>query len=214
MGRVFPIVAAVLLLCSGSPESLPGPRATAAPVPKPPRHKEPLGCTIRAAPTCVLGQAPKVTVEITNQTRKAIFLVGSLDASDCKWRYPYCYFEVIGPDGKSAVKGIGRCGNMNTLREKDFVKVPPRGKFNPYQRTDDYGFFSAHQLAAHNFNTPGEYRIRFVYSAKEPNIAKWGGDGRDTVAANEKLVNLFKQVPKVEIKSNEIKVIVVEPGKQ
>ena len=115
----------------------------------------PLGCSIRGQPTCELGKAPNVTVALTNQTAEEVYLIGSLDASDSKWRYPHCYFEVTGPDGTSAVQGIGRCGNMNTLREQDFVEVPPGGAFDP----------------------------------------------------------LLQQVPKAEVRSNEIKATFVEPGK-
>jgi hypothetical protein len=172
-----------------------------------------LRCTIRTKPTCELGKAPKVTVAIRNQTNTDIYLVGSLDASDCKWRYPHCYFEVTGPDGQSAVQRIARCGNMNTLREKDFVKLPPSCAFDPYQRIDNSGFFAAHQLAPSTFRTAGEYRIRFVYSTKGEAIGKWVGDGLNQAAANEKLIGLLKQVPKVEVWSDEIKVTVVEPRK-
>lgn len=173
----------------------------------------PVSCTIKGDATCEMGKAPKITVALTHQTEATIYLVGSLDASDCKWRYPYCYFEVTGPDGKSAVRAIGRCGNMNTLREKDFVKVTPGEAFDPYQHIDDFGFFQSHQLVPRNFQSAGEYRIRFVYSTKSNNIAAWGGDGCDKVAADERLVGLFGQVPKFEIRSNEIKINVVESGK-
>jgi len=127
--------------------------------------------------------------------------------------YPHCSFDVIGPNGNSALQRIKRCGNMNTLREQDFVKVKPGASFDPYQRTDDYGFFSAHQLNPNNFGTVGKYRIRFIYSTNSDAIEKWGGDGRGSVAKNEKLMAMFRQVPKVEVKSNEIQVTVVEPGK-
>jgi hypothetical protein len=160
-----------------------------------------------------LGKAPKITVALTNQTDADIYLVGSLDASDCKWRYPHCYFEVIGPDGKAAVRRISRCGNMNTLRGKDFAKVPPGGTFDPYQRIDDYGFFSAHQLSPDTFREAGVYRIRLVYSTKNDDIGAWGGDGGRRVAANEEIMNLFKQVPKTEVRSNEFALTVIAPGK-
>ena len=109
----------------------------------------PLTCTIRSESTCELGKAPNITVEIANWTDDDIYLVGSMDASDHKWRYPLCYFEVIGPDGKSPVLDVARCGNMNSIRDKDFVKVPRGGKFDPYKRIDEYGFFGSSQI------TPG-----------------------------------------------------------
>jgi len=161
-----------------------------------------------------MGKAPKVTVAIKNRTTRAFYLVGSLDASDCKLRYPHCYFEVTGPNGELDPRDVIRfCGNMNTLREQDFVKVPAGKLFDPYQHLDHYGFFSAQQLSPHYFRTAGEYHIRFVYSTKCDTIAKWAGDGRDRVANEKELVDLFNQVPKVEIKSNEIKVIVAAPRK-
>jgi hypothetical protein len=211
-------VPVLLLLSKGCAEKVPAPpaadQALVAAGQKPVPATIPLGCTIRGKPTIELGKAPKITVAITNQTNADIYLVGSLDGSDCKWRFPHCYFEVTGPDGKSAVQGIGRfCGNMNTLREKDFVKVSPGSEFDPYQHIDEGGFFHAHQLDACTFRSAGEFRIRFVYSTVNDSIAMWGGDGRDWVAANEKLVGLFKKVPKVEVRSNEIKVTVVEPDK-
>jgi hypothetical protein len=169
-----------------------------------PRNK-PLDCTIRSQRTCVLGKVPKITVTITNRSKAHIYLVGSLDASDRKWRYPHCYFKVTGPDGKSAVQECGRCGNMNNLREKDFVKVPPGKAFEPYQKMDEQGFFSSIQLDETTFRKAGDYRIRFFYSTKNHAIAKWMGDAKD-----EKIVGMFKRVPKVEIRSNEIKVTIVK----
>lgn len=188
--------------------------APPAPPQKPAPETNPLGCSIRAAPTCQLGRAPKVTVALTNRTDADIYLVGSLDASDCKWRYPHCYFEVIGPDGKSAVQAIARgCGNMDPLEEEHFAKVPPGGAFDPYQRTDDYRFFSAHQLRPSTFRTAGEYRIRFVYSTNSDALAEWGGGDRVEFGVDERQAGMLRRVPKVKVRSNEIKVTVVEPGK-
>ncbi len=175
-----------------------------------PASKTKIGCIIRGEPTCKVGESPKITVELTNQGSTAIYLVGSLDASDSKWRYPYCYFDVIGPNGASAVKGTMRCGNMNTLRAKDFMKVPAGGTFNPYQHVDQSGFFSAHQLYPENFRQPGEYRFRFVYSTANNDIGAWGGDGGASVAKDAEIMRMFRLVPKVEVQSEEFKLTVVE----
>lgn len=191
--RVAVCLLPVLVVCGVARE---------APSPEPPDDS--LTCTIRADPTCEPGKAPAVSVEIVNHRKRDVYLVGSLDASDCRWRYPHCYFEVIGPAGKAA-GGIGRCGNMNRLREKDFVKVAPGGKFSPYQKVDDHGFFPAHQLSAGTFAAEGKYRIRFFYSTDKADIKYWLGDG----ATSENLERLFKQVPKLTLRSNEITVTVV-----
>ncbi len=197
MRTSFVFLAALSLLGSGCVYNIPDRKAA--------EQIEPLGCTIRGERTCELGKVPKITVAITNQTNADIYLVGSLDASDCKWRYPLCYFEVIGPDGKSAAEGGKGCGNVSELREKNFVKVSPGRTFDPYQQIGDHGFFFASQLNSRTFRTTGEYRIRFFYSTNSNNMDAWFGD-----AENDKLVGLLRQVPKVEIRSNEIKVSVVE----
>jgi hypothetical protein len=168
-----------------------------------------LECIIRSEKKCQLGSAPRVRVRIVNRTGREIVLVGSLDASDKQFRYPYCYYEVIGPDGKNAVKpaGVG-CGNHNKLRSADFVKVAQRGEFDPYQKIDRFGFFSAHQLHPSTFDVPGKYRIRFIYCTTEKDIRKWEGKPDD------ELVKLFSQVPKITMKSNGIVVEVVDEGKE
>jgi hypothetical protein len=171
----------------------------------------PIGCALRGEATCEQGKVPNLTVTLINQTGADVYLVGSLDASDCQWRYPFCYFEVIGPSRQLMELAHPRCGNMNTLREQDFVKVPPGGTFDPYQHIDSYGFFGA-SLSPKIFNDAGTYRIRFVYSSNCDDIRAWGGDRREEVAGDERLLALFAQVPKVEVRSNEFKVLVVAPA--
>ena len=180
----------------------------------------PLTCTIRSQPTCELGQAPTISVEIANWTEGDIYLVGSLDASDLKWRLPLCYFEVIGPDGKCDPPRIARCGNMNAIREKDFVKAPRGGKFDPYQKIDDGGFFGSSQISPATFRAEGEYRIRFVYSTDRADPKYWLGDVNGDAAemlttggTNEEVVKLLAKVPKTTVSSNEITVKVVRPNK-
>ena len=181
----------------------------------------PLACTIRSEPTCELGRTPAISIEIANWTEGEIYLIGSLDGSDLKWRYPFCYFEVIGPDGKPARHVIFRdCLNMNAIREKDFVKVPRGGKFDPYQKIDDHGFFGTTLIAPATFGAEGEYRIRFVYSTDRAEPKFWLGDVHGNVTemlntggTNENVVKLLANVPKTTVSSNEISVKVVRQKK-
>jgi hypothetical protein len=109
------------------------------------------------------------------------------------------------------------CAWMNSLRVKDFAKVPPGGTFDPYQRIDDEGFFDSPQICApETFREAGVYRLRFVYSTNSADMKVWAGeagDGGREVLASEQLANLFKQVPKLEIRSNEFELTVTTPGK-
>jgi hypothetical protein len=176
----------------------------------------PITCTIRSEPTCKLGSMPAISVEIANWTDSDVYLIGSLDGSDLKWRYPLCYFEVIGPNGQLALPRLARCGNMNSIREKDFIKVPPGGKFNPYQTIDEHGFFGSSQITPTTFQAEGEYRIRFVYSTDQKESKYWLGDAHgdqsemlNTGGSNESVVKLLAQVPKTTVSSNEVTIQVV-----
>lgn len=171
----------------------------------------PLSARISAPATVELGKAPAVKVEIKNLMGKEILLVGSLDASDCKWRYPHAWFEVIGPDGKSAVKGAMRCGNTNALREKDFVAVKKDGTFDPYMRVDDGGFFGCHQISPQTFAVEGTYKIRFHYST-DAAADKW--EGKLSGPVPEAVKKLLERVPRATIQSNEVEVKVVKPAKK
>lgn len=185
----------------------------AAPVPKALRAHGPLGCSITGEPTCELGKDPKISVTLTNRTGADIYLVRSLDASCRKDRYPHCTFAVTGPDGKPA-HGFGAfCGNMNTLRVGDFVKVPAGGAFNPYGYEGSDGFAHAYQIFHRTFREPGEYRIRFTYSTKSDDIREWAGDGKETVFGDTRIADLFRQVPRIEVSSDEFILTVVAPGK-
>ncbi|HYH68673.1 MAG TPA: hypothetical protein VD866_28530 [Urbifossiella sp.] len=187
--------------------------AGAAPIPDGAKARPPVTCTITAPPTVEQGQTPQITVALTNNTAAEIYLVGSLDASDCKWRLPYCTFEITRPDGTQPANGVSRCGNMNTLREKDFVRVAPGKSFDPFGRIDDGGFFGCHQMRPENFAAPGDYRVRFHYATvteKEPR-GGWFGDGfrKGQEEQEARVKALLARVPRVTVESNTITVRVV-----
>lgn len=203
------VIVAPLLLCMAALR--PQPAAL-------PDKSEPLTCTIRSEPACEIGTTPAISVEISNCTGRDIYLVGSLDASDIKWRYPHCYFEVIGPDGMPAMRGYARCGNVNPIRDEDFVKVPRGGSFDPYQNIDAYGFFHSSQITPATFQAKGTYRIRFVYSSEQADPKFWrmaakGKNGAKLSASGsrENVVKLLAKVPKTTVCSNEITITVVPP---
>ena len=102
---------------------------------------------------------------------------------------------------------------MNPLRVEDFVKVPAKAKFDPYQKTDGHGFFSDYRISARTFDIPGTYRIKFTYSTEVEDIKDWLGDGRwrwKKDGRDTKLEELFDKVPKLTVNSNEITIAIIE----
>ena len=153
-----------------------------------------------------IGEEIKVDFRIKNEQNKAVFLVGSLDGSSEKMRYPHCYDEIIGPDNQVIRRLYARCGNTNPSRTKDFVRVRPKAFFSPYQDTDSYGSFPPRRFLATKdiFSKPGVYKLKLTYSTASDPIEQWLGDGRQDpkLRNDQKLLELFRQVPKVHLVSN------------
>jgi hypothetical protein len=149
-----------------------------------------------------VGETPALAVTITNKSGKEVVLVGSLDGSDVGWRFPKCRVEIFDAAGKPVTAAMGRCGNMNVLRLADFVVVPAGGAFNPCGP----GFFSPHQFHRFPVSAPGDYTVCFYYSTSD-RVEDYFGDERmmgKTNAAPE-IQRMFKRVPKIELKSNQLK---------
>ena len=152
--------------------------------------------------TYTVGQIPIITVSITNKSAKEVILVGSLDGSDVGWRFPKCQLEILDAAGKPVTAPMARCGNMNVLRAADFVAVPARGTFNPFST----GFFAPYQFDQFPITHAGDYTLRFYYSTSD-RIQDYFGDERMMGRTNTtpEIQRLFKRVPKLELKSNELK---------
>ncbi|PKV48852.1 hypothetical protein ATE84_0866 [Aquimarina sp. MAR_2010_214] len=149
-----------------------------------------------------IGETPEITVSITNNSSNDVYLIGSLDASEEKWRSPYCYYTIKKPTNK-ALPILGRCGNMNSLRKDDFKLVKSGELFNPYQSIDGYGFFSSYEIERkENFQSPGKYKITFHYSTKSTKLNDYLGDGDE----NTELIELFSMVPNIQLESNTIEI--------
>jgi hypothetical protein len=149
-----------------------------------------------------VGEIPNITFRITNKTTKEVVLVGSLDGSTTDRRFPKCRFEILDASGKVVTLPLSLCGNMNVLRTNDFVIVPAGGTFNPFG-TD---FFPPYQLYQFPVTVPGDYTLRFSYTTSD-RLQDYFGDERMMGRTNStpEIQSLFKRVPKLELKSNELK---------
>lgn len=160
-------------------------------------------CTITTdRTTYAVGEVPNISFRITNKTAKEIVLVGSLDGSDVGWRFPKCRLEILDAAGKPVSAQIARCGNMNVLKTTDFVAVPAGNSFNPFGN----GFFRLSQLGQFPVTVPGDYTLRFHYSTSD-RVHDYFGDERMSgqKIASAEINRLFERVPKLDLKSNELK---------
>lgn len=175
-------------------------------------QKPPLKCTLTADSICFAGTIPQIKVMLHNQTDREIFLLGSLDGSSNAMRYPLCYFEITNSLGKTITHERTGCGTLAGLHSRFFVKVAAQGSFNPYTGPaieSQHGFAFTHQLLPHYYIIPGEYRFRFVYSSASNSLYDWNVTSASDKAAIE---NKMQLMPKVMVKSNEVKIFVVWPS--
>lgn len=156
-----------------------------------------------------LGEIPKLHVEIINNSKKKVLLIGSLDGSEEKFRMPWCYFIVEKPIPDTII--FQSCKTSNPLRSEDFVTVKRGEIFNPYKKVDNSGFFPDFMTTQkETFRNKGTYKIRFCYSTASKNILKYVGTpggwtkGTDTI----KLKALFKKLMHTELVSNTIELII------
>jgi hypothetical protein len=93
------------------------------------------------------------------------------------------------------------------LRKTDFVVVPDGETFNPFGK----GFFPPLQLERLAVTTPGVYTFRFSYATSD-RVEDYLGDARPPAGLSgiydpvtPEIRRLFERVPKLELKSNELK---------
>ncbi len=152
--------------------------------------------------TYTVDEVPNITFRITNKSAKSVVLVGSLDGSTDGRRSPNCLFEILDAAGKLVTLPVFGCGNMNILKATDFVTVAAGDTFNPFGK----GFFPPVQFYRFPVTQPGDYTFRFSYSTSD-RVEDYFGDERmsgQKIAAPE-IQRLFERVPKLDLKSNELK---------
>jgi hypothetical protein len=105
---------------------------------------------------------------------------------------------------------------MNALMDYNFVKVAAGQTFDPFQDKEigqgQHQIYDSTMLYPSMFTSTGSYHVRFHYSTTSDDIREWAGDGRDSAGSDKTLVDLFRQVPHIDLTSNELVIIVVPPG--
>ena len=118
---------------------------------------------------------------------------------------PWCYFNISKPGPEPEMQM--RCGNMNTLNERDFRLVKAGASFNPYDRTGDHDFFGDYLTGSKTtFKDAGVYKISFHYSSNSANIDDFMGDSPSKYNKLDTAIifPLFQQTAKIDVTSNEI----------
>ena len=168
-----------------------------------------ISCIIGTQKTSyIVGEIPKMNVMLTNQGDETIVLPRVLDGSEVGWRFPKCGIELYDENQEPILlQGIGRCGNMSTLRAEDFVRLSPNESFDLAQ--NGYaGFAAFHQIS----QKPGTYWIRYYYQTSGGAVEDYYGDERmmEVPEVDAEIRKLASRVPKVSVYSNMQKLVIEE----
>jgi len=149
------------------------------------------------------GEIPVIQVKIQNNSGQDWYLIGSLDNSEDKLRYPHCKLLIEKPQYEK-MEPVEICGVLNPLRFEDFQYVNDGESFNPYKIIDEYGYWGSSELIKENFKYPGKYKLQFLYSTKSRKFDSYLGSP-DMFMDKwylDSLRALVEKVPKIELASN------------
>jgi hypothetical protein len=142
-----------------------------------------------------VGDQPEISARIINGTENTVYLVGYLDGSERKARYPHVYYDISGVEGGISETIFGGCGVLNPIRVEDFIRVEPGSDFNPYNPTDLQGlYWQAAKLVHSRFVKAGSYTFKFHYSTENEDIKDWRGSVRETPAGVSELWRKVRRV--------------------
>jgi hypothetical protein len=154
-----------------------------------------LSCQIQPAKErFTVGDTPNFDVVLRNNSDETFFLVGAIDDSESKTRYPHVTLTIEGPENGISSPKFARCGFQNPLTMRDFVEMPPGGTIEPITCP----FWPPSDAVHARFAKPGRYVITFQYSSNEIDYAHWVGTSSGGFAP-QPVIDTLKRVPRVEV---------------
>lgn len=142
------------------------------------------------------GEAMAISASFSNEGSAPLTVLKPIDGAGDGMRCVSYQWKVVRADGTAITpKGYGRCGNTNSISEKDFATLAPgaRTAIGP-------DWLSAPEMKL-DLSPPGVYRVQLIYSFKLPEgelgPAPFGG-GTQPGRAQE----LLKETAVVTVESN------------
>lgn len=153
-----------------------------------------------------LGESMEVSFSLRNAGSSEILVLPFLDGSEEGIRYPHCRIEIRDQSGKlQDVASPRKCGNLNRISEANFKLL----------RAGDSVDLPHSGLRHWRPVAVGVYSISCTYDSSSSRAGEWRpmGSGTRDSSSNmpRSLVKLFNSVPKQEIRSKIVEVIVEPP---
>lgn len=151
---------------------------------------------------------PRFSVQITNRSDKAVWMVGVLPGSD-GLRYPQYTVEIEGPSGPVETRLPEGLDMARGLQVEDFIELEPGESFDPQAGER---FIPVQPLAWFRPVEPGRYRLRLRFDATAQDPRQWLGN--TPVRNRSQVESLIRRVPPVEVWSNAIEIEWPEAGRR
>lgn len=156
-------------------------------------------------PVIQVGEKPAFNIWIVNKGREPMLVVQPNDGSDWHWRTPYTGWatKLVSDTSEWPAKPtkatLPRCGNMNSLTDKELVSLQPGGSV-----VLDQSWLSQRP----EFSTPGKYKVVFYYWHVNSDPAK----GLKSPHSDPSVRGRVMASEAYRLRSNEV-VITVKPSK-
>jgi hypothetical protein len=152
-----------------------------------------------------VGDRLEFQVRLQNLSDKTFYLVGCLEGSQSRSRYPYTYWVISGPDrcSESAV-ATWLSALDDTLDPSDFVELRPGDSFDPFGCSEGLRQGSAREFGMpfisteYSFTQPGHHSVYFSYATLARGNHEWLGCSF-LLTFPEEVATLLKQVPRLEL---------------
>jgi hypothetical protein len=152
-----------------------------------------------------VGDRFEFDVRLQNLTDKTFYLIGCLEESASRSRYPYTYWSVSGPD-RCADSSVSMSLSVSddTLDPGYFVQLQPGSSFDPFDcsagpradRTAESR--TSHVVTNYSFTKPGHHSVYFTYATLRECNGEWLGPSSLGVIP-PKVATLLKQVPRLDL---------------
>lgn len=154
-----------------------------------------------------VGDAPVFLVVMRNVGDKTFNLVGAVDGSEYRARYPHVTLTVEGPSGGMYRDPVLPWGYINdlpvnpipaigehSLQPEDFVTMGPGDELRPITLP----FWPPNDVVHARFEKPGQYKVVFRYSSNSIDYLDWEGRSASPPMRPD-IVELLRRVPRFEL---------------
>jgi hypothetical protein len=152
-----------------------------------------------------MGMPILIEVAIRNLLQQKVWLVGVVDGSENRIRYPHYRPEIVLAEKVVAEPQTPEDPLVSPLRLADFRQLAPGEAFDPTKRQGGAAYLPLSTFSTFQPAVPGRYEFSLMLSTESENPEQWlGRFGQD--AERSAVLERIAEVPRLTIRSNVLEV--------